>query len=123
MSITKVNKSKTVSPLKVDKVYTDIVNILAKNKLTVQELLLVLSNTLYTVGASIGGYKDKGPSVEEIDRMYALKPSLDLAIMLQGLTIGTYINDLDKKYEELVEEAKSGSGKEDTTAKIKKPKK
>src|SRR5258706_7879096 len=94
-------KPKTIQPKKVDKVYTDIVNILKNNKLTVQELLLVLGNTLYTVGASIGGYGTKGPSVKELAELYATKPSLDVALMTNGLQVTTWIEDLDKTVEQI----------------------
>ncbi len=98
-----------VNEKKVDKVYTDIINIFKKSKLTVPELLLVLGNTTYTLGASIAGYKDKekGPGFEKLQEMYAEKPEISTALMLTGMTETIWVNDLDKKYEEIVEELKN----------------
>jgi hypothetical protein len=92
---------------KADKAYSNIVNFLSKEKLTVEELLLVLSNVNYAVGASIGGYGPKGPSAQELEREYAIKPTVDKALMLTGVTISQWISNLDKKYEEILAEEKN----------------
>jgi hypothetical protein len=107
MKITQAEKTQTVDPDKINKVYNEVVKCFQETRLTVNELLLVIGNLTYTLGASIGGHKDKGPSLEELDKAYALKPSIDVALMLSGLQTCQWQLDLEKKYEEILAEEKA----------------
>lgn len=108
MKITKAKKQKHIDPKKIDKVYTDLVNILRATKLTVPELLLVIGNMTYCVGASIAGYPDgKGPSEADLAKMYATNPTVDVALMVSGLTVSSWCGDLEKKMEEIKEDDKA----------------
>ncbi len=104
MPDTKITKMDKGEFAKADKALEDLIKVFAKHKLTIQEILLVYGNLGYTLGASIGGYKDKGPSVSELEHMYATKPTIDVAMMLSGITCTQWINDLDKVIEKIEKE-------------------
>lgn len=59
--------------------------ILKQVQLGPYELILVSSNILYSIGASLEGYKGKGPSPEEVLQMYYTNPTLGVAMMAQAL--------------------------------------
>lgn len=61
--------------------------------LDVPQLIHFYGNLGYLIGASMAGYKEKGPSLEELKRQYYLNPTVDIAMMLQGLTITTWEED------------------------------
>jgi hypothetical protein len=89
----KPKKTLEFSPKKVSDTHERIVDILQELKLSIGELLILYGNLGYTLGASIAGYKEKGPSPEELERMYYAKDSsedprhqLGVALMLQGMT-------------------------------------
>jgi hypothetical protein len=81
---------------RVNEVYEKFINLLQEKKLTVAELCILLGNTLYTVGASIEGFKDEGPDMEELNKRYYTKPTVGIAIMLNGMTLVSYFDDLNK---------------------------
>lgn len=99
----KIEKVKNNDPeLSLDKVQatvTKIVALLQKQKLTVGEILIVLGNVIYTVGASIGSYK-VGPSAQELEKKYAINPSVDVALMLTGLHVTSWVDSLGKTVED-----------------------
>lgn len=101
--VTKVENSNNVSVSKVDKVYKECVKAFQRTKLSVQEILLVYGNLGYTLGASIGGF-EKGPSVQELEKLYAENPNLAIALMLNGLTVTTWIDDLNKTIKDIENE-------------------
>ncbi|HUU86419.1 MAG TPA: hypothetical protein VMX17_01530 [Candidatus Glassbacteria bacterium] len=91
---------------KISEAHSEILNILQNKKLNVKELVLLYGNLGYTIGASIGGYQDKGPSEEEVLKMYMEKPSIDVALMAQGINITTWIDDLGNSIEKVKGEIK-----------------
>jgi len=86
------------SPEKVSEAHEKIVDMLKEKKLTVGELLVLYGNLGYTLGASIAGYKEKGPSPEELEKLYYTgssdrKKHLGVALMLQGMTVTSWYED------------------------------
>ena len=73
-------------PEKVDQAYQKLVQIFVEEKLTAGEIIIALGNLTYTLGASMEGYKDKGPSLEKLKEMYYTNPTLGVAMMLSGIT-------------------------------------
>ncbi len=104
----KLEDGTRVSRSKIDKAYADLVQVFNKYKLTVPEILIAYGNLGYALGASIGQYKDKGPSAQELELMYATKPSIDVALMLQGLTTTLWVDDLNKTIEDIIKEKEKG---------------
>ena len=77
--------------------YEDLVKVYQKHKPTVGSILINYGNLGYTLGASIQGYKDEGPSVEELNKMYYSNPSLGIALMLQGVTIVSWFSSWEEQ--------------------------
>lgn len=81
------------------KLYEELVQVFQKYQPTVGEILIAYGNLGYTLGASIGA-KDsssEGPSIEELKQIYYAEPGrLDIALMLNGLMITTWLEDIEK---------------------------
>ncbi len=76
------------------KLYEDLVKVFQEHKPTVGEIIIALGNLQYSVGASIGGYNnEKGPGIEELQKLYYSNPSVDVALMIQGLQTTTWFDD------------------------------
>lgn len=103
-------KDTRVSKSKIDKAYTELVKVFNKHKLTVPEILIAYGNLGYTLGASIGGYTDKGPSAKDLELMYATKPTIDVALMLQGMTTTLWVDDLNKTMEDIIKQNNKEKG-------------
>lgn len=81
-------------PDKVERIYEETLEVYQKHKPTTGEILIALSNLTYALGASIGNYDGKGPSLEELKQIYYQKPGrIDVAVMLQGMTMATWYDD------------------------------
>jgi hypothetical protein len=97
-------------PKKIDKVYQKLLEVFQKNKtLDVKELLILYGHLGYTLGASIGGYTGKGPGVPELTKKYMEEPTIDTALMLQGLQTILWAEDLGKKLDEIKKDLKDES--------------
>src|SRR5262245_5584559 len=73
----------------------EIISVLKKYNLRVQDLILLYGNLGYSIGASIAGIDTKeGPSIEELQKQYYEKPSIDIAMMLQGMLTTTWYEDV-----------------------------
>ena len=74
------------------KIITEIVN---DQSISVHEMLHVIGNVCYSIGASLNGYKGRGPNVEQLKQEYINDPeNLGTALMLNGLTIQTWTQDI-----------------------------
>ena len=79
--------------------YEDLVEVFQKHKLTVGEIIVAYGNLGYALGASIGGFSEKGPSPEELKKLYYEHPGrLDLTVTTwygdwEQLQLGTEDND------------------------------
>jgi hypothetical protein len=95
---------------KVANAVRDTLNLLNKHKLTARELIVFCGNVVHSVGASISGIKDGNtPGIEELKKLYYSKPTLDVALMLQGLLILTW----EKDFSEVSSLASLGTTEED----------
>lgn len=96
----KFDKTISFDPKRCTKVYERLVDVFQEERPTVGETIIALGNLMYSLGASIGGYKDKGPGHEELSKMYYEKnpPTVDVALMLQGLQTTTWYDT----YQELM---------------------
>ena len=86
---------------KTDKAYTELIEIFQKYKLNVKEILLAYGNLGYSLGASIGGYHQKGPSPEQLQHLYATNPTVDVALMIQGVQTTFWADDVGKTAEDI----------------------
>jgi len=82
---------------KVSKLITKVMKLINKHKLTVPEMVVFSGNLLYHLGASIAGFKGKGPHVEELRQAYYQDPTIDTGLMLQGLLITDWEKDFIKQ--------------------------
>ena len=95
INLESINKTLGVSEKKVQKTYTELVNVFKKNKLNVKEILIVLGNLVYTIGASVGNYDKKGPSPSKLEELYLLKPTIDVALMIKSILNDLYGEKID----------------------------
>ena len=84
-------------PQKISDCHTELIDVFNKHKLTEEEIVLTYGNLVYTLGASMGGYSGKGPALEALKKMYYSNPTLDVALMLQGILITTWYDDHNKQ--------------------------
>lgn len=97
MEIKQPSKKLGFDPERCDKVYDELVKVFQKYKPTVGEIIIAVGNLCYSLGASIGGYKEKGPSVEEIQKLYYAEPGrIDVSLMAQGIIMTTWHEDWEK---------------------------
>ena len=97
-NIEEPKKTLSFDPEKCTNLYEELVQVFQKHKPTVGEILIAYGNLGYSLGASIGGIKDEGPSIEKLQELYYSEPGrLDLALMLQGLLITTWYDDYVEK--------------------------
>lgn len=81
---------------KVSKVHAELIKVFQKYSLNVGELLLVYGNLGYTLGASVDGHQGTGPSIQELKEAYYTQPTVGVALMLQGIEVTTWHDDLVK---------------------------
>lgn len=98
-----LNKQLGFDPDKCSQLYQDLLTVFQNAKPTVGEIIIALGNLEYALGASIGGYKDKGPTFEELQKMYySLEkegpPRIDLALMLQGHNTTSFFDIYQEKF-------------------------
>ena len=93
MKIEKPKKVLGFDPEKCNKIYEELVTIFQKYKPTIGEVLISYGNLGYTLGASIDGYKDKGPSLEELSKLYYSNPTIGISLMLSGLTTTSWYEE------------------------------
>lgn len=89
-------KTLQFDPEKVEACYEELVEVFRKHGLSVGEILVAYGNLGYTLGASIDGHKGKGPTPEELKRLYYSKPSAGVALMLQGITVTSWYDEYAK---------------------------
>jgi hypothetical protein len=98
LQVSKPEKKIQFDPEKCNELYTDLVEVFQKHKPTVGEILIAYGNLGYALGASIGGFSEKGPGIEELKKLYYSEPGrLDIALMTQGLTVTTWYDDWEKQ--------------------------
>jgi hypothetical protein len=74
----------------------EVLEVLRKHKLRVQDLILLYGNLGYSLGASIEGLTE-GLTVEELQKKYYENPTVGVTLMLQGLLTTTWKDDYLKQ--------------------------
>jgi hypothetical protein len=96
--ITRPEKTIEFNPERCTELYKEALEVFKKYKPTIGEILIAYGNLGYALGASIGNYKKKGPSIEELEKLYYSEPHrLDVALMLQGMLVTTWFDERTKK--------------------------
>ena len=91
-------KTLQFDPDKCNNMLSELMKIFQKHQPTVGEILTVYGNLGYSLGASIGGFQEKGPSPEELKQLYYEKPGrVDVALMLEGLTVTTWFSNWEEQ--------------------------
>lgn len=75
-------------------------DVLNEHKANVRELVIYYGNLGYILGARIEGYSAQeggGPGIDELKRMYHTKPTIGVNLMLQGLQVTAWENDLKEQ--------------------------
>lgn len=72
---------------------SQLIEVFNKHKLRVQDILLVYGNLGYALGASIEGYKDEGPGIEELKQKYNTSPTVGTGLCLQGILLTSWWED------------------------------
>ncbi len=91
-------KTLSFNPDKATALLEELIEVFQKHRPTVGESITVFSNLLYTIGASIGEFGEKGPGIEELKRLYYTEPGrIDIALMLQALTLSTWFDDWEQQ--------------------------
>lgn len=117
MGIQHPTKTLSFDPDKAAKLLEELLEVYQKHSPTVGELLTATSNLLYSLGSSMTAFYDptpreKGPSIDELNRLYYSEPGrLDVAMMLQGMTMSTWYAD----WERLQTKDNSGKGEDNET--------
>lgn len=84
-------------PEKASALLEELIEVYQRHRPTVGEIITVSSNLLYTLGASIGNYDEKGPGLDELKRLYYEEPGrLDVALMLNGMQMSTWYEDWEQ---------------------------
>jgi len=86
----------SVNEKKIGKILDKVLDMINKSKLTIPELIILIGNLSYFIGASIAGFVEKGPSIDDLKKEYYRNPTIDIALMLQGLEITTWEEDFLK---------------------------
>lgn len=77
-----------------------ILVILKEAKLREKDLVLLYGNLGYSIGASIHGVKQgEGPTLDELQKSYYEKPTIGVAMMLQGILTTTWYDNLNENEE------------------------
>ncbi len=79
---------------KISACHTELIDIFQKYKLNIGEILITYGNLGYTLGASIDGHAGQGPSEEELKKAYYTTPTVGVGLMLQGIEVTGWYNQL-----------------------------
>lgn len=91
MKTVEAEKALQFDPDKCSSMHGEMLDVLQKYKPTVGEIIITLGNLGYSIGASIEGYKEKGPSIEEVQKLYYEDPKkVGVALMVQGLQTASW---------------------------------
>lgn len=90
---------KDIDEKKVENTIEKLHKIFNKAQLTVPEIILAYGNLGYHLGAHIAGFENTGPDLETLKREYHLKPTIDVGLMIQGLIITSWEDDLQNNPE------------------------
>lgn len=106
MTSEKVQPSQGLNPKVIERIVDKCIRAFhTRPKANQQEILLALANLIYSIGASIDGYKEKGPPIEELKRMYYTNPTIGTNLMLQSALLSLMVDNIRQgKIKEKVKE-------------------
>ena len=104
--VSKDMKTLQFDPDKVQHMYDELINIFKHYKPTVFEILVAYGNVGYALGASIEGFKEKGPPIEKLKELYYQNPTLGVALMCQAVEVMGWGETYQKKQTENKEDTK-----------------
>ena len=79
------------------KALDEILGVLNKHNLKAKDLVLLYGNLGYSLGASVDGYEGgEGPTYEELEQKYYTKPTVGTALMLQGMLVTTWYDEVEQ---------------------------
>lgn len=91
------DKTLKFDPEKTSKLYEELIEVFQKHKPTVGEILVAFGNLGYALGTSIEGFNEKGPSIEDLSKLYYEEPGrIGVALALQGATVTSWYEDWEK---------------------------
>lgn len=91
-------KTLDFNPDKASKALEELIKVFQENRLTIGEILITYGNLGYSLGTSIAGFEGKGPSFDELQKLYysssgSRATQIGVALALQGFTITTWYED------------------------------
>lgn len=102
MEIKDAKKTLRFDPEKASNLLSELIEVYQKHRPSVGETLAVTSNLIYSLGASMSPFYgvemgEKGPSIEELNKIYYSEPNrIDVAMMLQGLTMAVWYSSWEE---------------------------
>lgn len=101
MTETEQNKSPVCEEDERDKAnqtLQELIEVFRGKNLRQQDIVAVYGNLGYALGASIDGVKEgeDGPGFEEVQQRYYTNPTLSVALMMQGLIITSWYDQVSK---------------------------
>ena len=80
---------------KVETLYASCIEAFQLLNPNIGEILVALGNLEYALGASIEGYTDKGPSLEDLEKIYMANPGkIGISLMMQGANTTMWLDQL-----------------------------
>jgi hypothetical protein len=102
MKLSELEESESFNTNKITECMSELEQVFAKHNMNVGELLLTYGNLGYKLGANIRrSCRDKNfisepPNPEELNKLYYSGQTEDVALMLTGLMIVTWVDNLPK---------------------------
>ena len=79
----------------INKLCREIWDQITNCKVSTHEMVFILGKLQYSLGASLSRYTGIGPSVEDLQkRYYSGDKSIGVALMLNGLTVQSWLQDI-----------------------------
>lgn len=82
---------------KIKKIQKYILGQLNKNNCSDEETISLIAELLFSVGASIMGRSNNPPDIDELNKLYYSKPSMDVACMITAIHINSWLSDEQTK--------------------------
>jgi hypothetical protein len=102
MKLSELQSSNQFDTEKVSKCISELEQVLAKHDMNVGELLLTYGNLGYKLGANLrkacydASFVSEPPDTEKLNELYYTDFTEDVALMLTGLTVTSWVDELLK---------------------------
>ncbi len=106
--MTEVKDTDHTNTDKISDCLSQMLDLLSQKKLTVTELILLMSNLQYAIGASIEGYVEdqKGPNLDELKKKYFTNPTVGTSMMLAAMEMSTWYDSYVKQMQNTEEKGR-----------------